>query len=81
VPDSVPVPSPLSTKVTPLGRLPVSDRASVGVPVEVTVKVPAEPAVKVALAADVMAGGASTVRVKDWEASGLTPLAAPRVIG
>ena len=43
------MPSPLSTKVTPLGSEPTSDRAAVGKPVEVTVKVPAEPSVKVVL--------------------------------
>ena len=32
------------------------------------------PSVKVALSAEVMVGGPSTVRVKDWVASGLTPL-------
>ena len=52
----MPVPSPLSTKETPLGRLPVSDSAAVGVPVEVTEKLPPAPVVKVALLAEVMAG-------------------------
>ena len=58
VPARVAVPSPLSVKVTPAGRVPVSDRVAVGneAPV-VTVKVPAVPAVKVAAAALVMAGG------------------------
>jgi len=45
------------------------------------VKVPAEPSVKVVPAPEVMAGGPSTVRVKDWLASGLNPLLAVRVIG
>ena len=49
VPDRVAVPSPLSTKVTPLGSEPTSDKAGVGKPVEVTVKVPAEPSVNVVL--------------------------------
>ena len=65
------MPSPLSMKVTPLGRAPDSDSAAVGTPVEVTVKVPAMPSVKVVLSPEVMAGAASTVRVKDWLASGL----------
>ena len=56
MPARVAVPSPLSTKVTPLGSEPTSDKAAVGKPVEVTVKVPAEPSVNVVLAADVMAG-------------------------
>ena len=41
VPARVAVPLPLSTKVTPAGRRPVSLRAAVGKPVVVTVKVPA----------------------------------------
>src|SRR5713226_7723922 len=41
VPPSVAVPLPLSLKVTPLGSAPVSDKDGVGVPVVVTVKVPA----------------------------------------
>ena len=52
-----------------------------GVPVEVTVKLPDDPSVKVVLPLEVMAGGPSTVRVKDWLASGLKPLLAPMVIG
>ena len=47
---------PLSTKVTPVGNVPVLLRAGVGAPVVVTVKVPAEPAVKVVLFALVIAG-------------------------
>ncbi len=50
-------------------------------PLVVTVKVPADPSVKVVLLPEVMAGGPSTVRVKDWLASGLTPLVAPMVRG
>ena len=48
VPARVAVPSPLSTKVTPPGSVPVSVRAGGGVPVAVTVKVPDVPSVKVA---------------------------------
>jgi hypothetical protein len=76
VPDRVAVPSPLSTRFTPDGSEPVSDKVAVGLPVEVTVKDPAVPTVKVVAAAEVMVGAASTVRVKDWEAAGLMPLAA-----
>ena len=36
---------------------------------------------KVVLSAEVMAGGPSTVRVKDWVASGVMPLEASMVIG
>ena len=42
----------------------------------VTVNVPAVPTVKVVLSALVIAGAWSTVRVKLWVASGITPLAA-----
>ena len=42
----------------------------------VTVNVPAVPTVKVVASALVIAGASSTVRVKVWVASGLTPLAA-----
>ena len=47
VPASVAVPSPLSVNVTPDGSAPVSDNAELGTPVDVTVKVPAWPTVKV----------------------------------
>ncbi len=70
VPDSVAVPLPLSVNVTPAGSEPVSLRAAVGFPVEVTVKLFDEPSVKVAESAEVMAGAWSTVRVKDCDASG-----------
>ena len=50
------VPSCLSVKVTPLGRLPDSVITGVGEPVVVTVKLPALPTVKVALLALVIAG-------------------------
>lgn len=63
LPDSVPVPLPLSTKVTPLGSAPFSERAGGGNPVVVTVNDPDAPAVKVALVALVMAGGPATVLV------------------
>ena len=81
VPAIVAVPSPLSVKVTPEGRSPVADSAAVGNPVEVTVKLPDVPVTNVAADAEVMSGAASTVRVKVWEASGLTPLVASMVIG
>jgi hypothetical protein len=45
VPLSVAVPFPLSRKVTPLGRAPLSVKAGVGVPVVVTMKDPADPTV------------------------------------
>ena len=48
-------------------------------PVEVTVKLPACPSVNVVLSAEVMVGATSTVRVKVWLASGLTPFEAVMV--
>ena len=65
VPASVAVPSWLSVKVTPVGREPVSDSAGTGVPVVVTVNVPAVPWVKVVVLAEVMAAGVLTVRAKE----------------
>lgn len=53
---SVAVPSALGVKLTPVGRLPVSDSDGVGAPVAVSVAVPPVPAVKEALSADVIAG-------------------------
>ena len=81
VPARVAVPLPLLVKVTPVGRVPLSAMEGVGVPVDVTVKVPAVPLVKVLLAAEVMVGAASTVKVKDWVASEPTPLEAFTVMG
>ena len=55
----------------------MADSAAVGMPVVVTVNVPAEPAAKVAAAgAGDRRGGVAglTVSVKLWVASGLTPL-------
>src|SRR5690242_15722251 len=55
VPLSVAVPSPLSTKLTPLGSdAPPSLRLGVGKPRVVTLKLPAVPTVKVVLLALVM---------------------------
>ena len=76
VPAKVAVPSLLSTKVTPVGNAPVSVSAAVGKPVVVTVNVPIVPDVNVGVPALVIAGAWSTVSVKLWLASGVTPLAA-----
>ena len=81
VPARVPVPLAFGVKVIPDGRLPNSETVGVGVPVVVTVKLPATLWVNVVALAEVMAGAWSTVRVKDWEAAGLTPLEALKVIG
>ena len=64
MPLSVPVPLPLSAKVTPPGSAPASVSAGVGKPVVVTVNDPAEPAVNIVLLALVIAGGWFTWRVK-----------------
>jgi hypothetical protein len=56
VPLSVAVPFPLSLNVTPLGSAPDSVSEGVGVPVVVTVKLPAVPTVNVVLFALVIAG-------------------------
>lgn len=62
IPLIVAVPSPLSTKVTLLGSAPaVFVTAGIGFPVVLTVKVPFEPTVNVALLTVVIVGGASTV--------------------
>ena len=66
-------------KFTPDGRAPDSVMVGAGVPVAVTLKLLALPSVKVALSPEVINGGPSTVRVKDWVASGLTPLDASMV--
>ena len=50
------MPLPLSTKVTPPGRAPLSLRAAVGFPVVVTENVPALPTVNVVEFALVIAG-------------------------
>jgi hypothetical protein len=81
VPPSVAVPSPLFTNVTPFGSVPVSLSDGVGVPVVVTVKLPAVPTVKVVLFALVIAGAWFTVSVKLWVAAVPTPLLAVIVTG
>ena len=57
------MPSPLSTKVTPAGKAPVSDRPGTGVPVVVTVRLDDVPTVNVALSADMIVGGVATTSV------------------
>ena len=85
VPARVAVPFPLSLNVTPEGSagLLAADSDAAGLPVVVTENVPAVPTAKLPLAL-VMTGAASaasTVSVKLWLASGLTPLDALIVIG
>jgi hypothetical protein len=84
VPESVAVPLWLSTNVTPAGSEPlrvIVMLAFVGNPVVVTVKVPAEPWLKVVLFALVIAGASLTVSVKLWVASGAMPLLALNEMG
>jgi hypothetical protein len=79
----VAVPSPLSVKPTPGGRVPVLlIVVGDGYPaVVVTVKAPTEPIVNVAASALVITGFLTTLNVKDWVASALAPLEAVIVIG
>jgi hypothetical protein len=56
VPLSVPVPFPLSVKVTPVGSVPVSVKDGFGVPDVVIVNVPAAATVNVVLLLLVIAG-------------------------
>ncbi len=58
VPARVAVPVPLSTKVTPLGNVPVTLRDGAGLPVVVTVKEPGTVEEKVVLLALVITGAA-----------------------
>ena len=67
VPLKLAVPFPLFLNVTPAGNVPVAIRNGVGVPVAVTVKLPATPTVKRVVLALVIAGAwfiRFTVRVK-----------------
>jgi hypothetical protein len=81
VPLSVPVPFLLSLNVTPLGSAPVSLSEGVGLPVVVTVKLPAVPTVNVVPFALVIAGAWFTFSVKLWLAAVPTPLLAVKVSG
>jgi len=76
VPLSVPVPFPLSVKVTPVGSAPVSVRDGAGKPVVMTVNDPEVPTVNVVALGLVMAGASSTVSVKFCVALLPTPLLA-----
>ena len=73
------MPSPLSTNVTPVGRVPVSVEVPVGLPAVVTRKVPLFPTLKVALSALVTLGAKLTFKAKFWVAGGLTPLSATKL--
>ncbi len=56
MPLSVPVPLPLSTKLTPVGSAPFSLMVGVGAPVDAIINDPLTPIVKLALSALVIAG-------------------------
>jgi len=76
----VPVPLPLSTKVTPLGRpAPPRVRLGVGKPVLVTVNDPAVPMVNTVALALVIVGVWLTVKVKGCAAEAPTTLVAVKV--
>src|SRR5215470_9240840 len=81
MPASLPLPFPLSVKVTPRGSAPVSVNDGVGVPVVVTMEVPTVPTVNVVLLALVMAATAPTVSAKLCVALLPMPLLAVKVIG
>ena len=68
-----------STRVTPLGRAPVSVRDGAGAPEVVTVKDPGDPAVKLAELAEVIVGPWLMFKVKAWVAGPDPPLVAVRV--
>src|ERR1019366_1666671 len=76
----VPERTPAVLKVTPEGKDPDSENVGAGVPVAVTVNVPAVPTVKVVLLALVMAGAWFTVSVKLCVAFVPTPFCAVIVI-
>ncbi len=82
VPPRVPVPFPLSVNVTPVGSAPFSNRVGIGNPVAITMNVPAEPTLNVALFPVVIVGevaGRITVSTKFCIASVPTPLDAVNV--
>ena len=81
VPESTPL---VELRVTPFGSVPDSLKVGAGLPVAVTVKVPADPTVKVVEFAEVIDGAVAKVVteiVKLWVALGLVPLLAVIVIG
>ena len=73
MPPNVAVPFPLSVKVTPVGKVPVSVKVDAGTPVVITVNEPAVSTLNVVLLALVITGGAETINmpvfcaVPDWQ--------------
>src|SRR5690554_290445 len=82
-PASVAVPSPLSTKLTPPGSTPDTDRLTApGCPLPAdTVKEPSTPWMNSARSALVMTGGPVTVSRNAWVTSAVRPLDAVTVSG
>ena len=69
MPARVAVPLPLSTKVIPAGRAPVSVMAGAGSPVVYTVALKAVPTMELAELALMMVGATCSVRVSDAPAA------------
>src|SRR5205814_8089133 len=72
IPASFPLPFPLSMKVTPLGRAPVSVKDGAGKPVVSTANNPEVPNVKAVLLRLVKVGASFTVKAKLWLAGAPT---------
>jgi len=81
VPESVAVPLPLSTKVTPEGRVPVSENIGVGYPLASIVNELVLPITNTVLVVLMIDGAWLTVSVKLCVAFGLMPFEAMIVIG
>ena len=80
MPARVAVPFPLSVKITPSGRFPVSLSVGKGEPLVVIRNQPVIPSVKVVMLPEVMARFWVTTNVKLWVAFVPTPFAAVMVI-
>ncbi len=73
------MPFPLSTKVVPAGSAPVMPTTASGVPIVVTVNVPAMPTTNVVVSALVMSAPCCTLSVKSAWHRAATPLLAVNV--
>jgi hypothetical protein len=76
----VAVPSPLFTNTTPLGNVPASVSDGVGVPVVVTVKLPAVPTVKILLLPLVNTGAILIVKLAVSTPLLVKPLSVPMAL-
>lgn len=79
MPASLPLPFPLSVKVTPPGSAPASVKDGTGKPVVSTANKPEVPRVSAVLFRLVKAGASFTVATKLWLAGEPTPLLAVNV--